>query len=98
MKKVKLLQNISENDWKYIFIHFKRIRQPRIFENETIENCIIVAPLSLQRNWEIEISKWAPSLRYERLRSSDNTNTAILKKLGPVFLIIVETSLSELKE
>jgi hypothetical protein len=34
---LKLLQNISENDWKYIFIHFKRIRQPRIFENETID-------------------------------------------------------------
>ena len=59
-----------------------------LFENETIENCIIVAPLSLQRNWEIEISKWAPSLRYERLRSSDNTNTAILKKLGSSKIII----------
>ena len=59
-----------------------------LFENEIIENCIIVAPLSLQRNWEIEISKWAPSLRYERLRSSDNTNTAILKKLGSSKIII----------
>ena len=59
-----------------------------LFENEIIENCIIVAPLSLQRNWENEISKWAPSLRYERLRSSDNSNTAVLKKLGSSKIII----------
>lgn len=59
-----------------------------LFDNEIIENCIIVAPLSLQKNWENEILKWSPSLRFERLRSSDTSNTAIMKILGSSKIII----------
>ena len=59
-----------------------------LFDNKIIENCIIVAPLSLQKNWENEITKWSPSLRFERLRSSDTSNTAIMKILGSSKVII----------
>ena len=59
-----------------------------LFENEIIKNCIIVSPLSLQKNWENEITKWAPNLKFERLKSSDSSNTAILKIMGSSNIII----------
>ena len=59
-----------------------------LFTSNKIQNCIIVAPLSLQKNWETEISKWAPHLKYKRLRSSDNSDTAILKILGSSRILI----------
>lgn len=42
MKNIKkyyifLLQNIMENYWGAIYTHFRQIRKPRIFENETID-------------------------------------------------------------
>ena len=40
-----------------------------LFKNNEISNCIIVAPLSLQKNWENELDKWSPELKYERLTS-----------------------------
>lgn len=59
-----------------------------LFERKEISNCIIVAPLSLQKNWENELDKWSPNLKYERLTSANSTNTAILKILSSSDIII----------
>ena len=59
-----------------------------LFDEEIIQNCIIVAPLSLQKNWENEIKKWAPLLKFKRLKSSDSSDTAILKILGSSKILI----------
>ena len=59
-----------------------------LFDEGLIQNCIIVAPLSLQRNWENEIKKWAPHLKFQRLKSSDSSDTAILKILGSSKILI----------
>ena len=50
-----------------------------LFGQGIINNCIIVAPLSLQKNWENEISKWAPHLVCKRLDTSSSTNVEIMK-------------------
>lgn len=34
---IKLLQNITNGTWRNIYINFKHMRQPRIFENEKID-------------------------------------------------------------
>ncbi len=59
-----------------------------LFDEGLIQNCIIVAPLSLQRNWENEITKWSPHLKFQRLTSSDRSDTAILKILGSSKILI----------
>ena len=59
-----------------------------LFDEDLIQNCIIVAPLSLQKNWENEIKKWAPHLKFQRLTSSDRSDTAILKILGTSKILI----------
>ncbi len=59
-----------------------------LFERKEISNCIIVTPLSLQKNWENELDKWSPNLKYERLTSTNSTNTAILKILASADIII----------
>jgi len=59
-----------------------------LFKNNEISNCIIVAPLSLQKNWENELDKWSPELKYERLTSANTSNTEILKILASSNIII----------
>ena len=44
-----------------------------LFEKEIIKNCIIA--YCHYKNWENEITKWAPNLK-SRLKSSDSSNTA----------------------
>ena len=68
----------------------------QLFNDEEIGNCIIVSPLSLQKNWEIEISKWAPQLIFNRLTSSKSSDTDLMKLISSSNIIL--TNYENLRE
>ena len=72
------------------------------FRKGTISNCLIICPVSLIKNWENELTKWAPHLIFNRF-SSKTSDTDLIKLIANSHILItnyenLRTGLEFLKE
>ena len=58
-----------------------------LLEIKEIQKVLVACPISLIKNWEEELSKWSPEIKFKRV-TSDSSNIEVLKALDSSDVII----------
>ena len=58
-----------------------------LLEIKEIQKVLVACPISLIKNWEEELSKWSPEIKFKRV-TSDSSNIEVLKALDGSDVII----------